>query len=218
MGRKRKGWKTSSKVGNMGLLNLNGHVICAIDTETTGLQAGIHDLIEVAIVPLDAEFKMITDIVPFECLLVPKRPQNIDPESMKINKISLDELERRGLDPDRAAQLFSDWFDSLELVPEKKMAPLAKNWAFDAGFLKDWLGVGCFNRLFYHRAREVSSTINFYNDRAEFHNEAIPFPQQDLQSVATRLKVQVDRAHRAIDDALATAAVYRAMMSEHVPS
>jgi DNA polymerase III epsilon subunit-like protein len=209
------GWKTSSKVGNQSLENLNGNVICAIDTETTGLSPGHHDIIEVAVVPLDANLDPMKDVIPFDTLIKPKRPQNVDPKAMAVNKIKLEDLEINGLDPWRAGDLFWEWFQKLQLAPGKKIVPLGKNWAFDAGFIKDWLQPQMFNDVFHHRVRELSAVINFFNDRAEFQQPGskAPFPQQALGDVAARLELNFERqAHRAIDDALMCARVYKKLM------
>lgn len=217
---KRK-FKTTSEVGNVGLANLNGDLIVAVDTETTGLKSGFHDIIEVAIVPLDAELVQMKKagerlVYAFDVLIKPKRPHNIDPDAMKVNGIRLDDLELHGRDPFRAAEQFDAWFQSLGLSPGKKLVPLAKNWAFDAGFIKDWLGLECFNAIFHHRVRELSAVINFWNDRAEFQGEKPPFPRQALGMVAATLEVPQERGHRALDDALVTAECYRRLMRRYI--
>ena len=52
----------------------NGHQLCAIDTETTGLEAGYHEIVEIAIIPLDSEIKPRTDVLPFNIFIKPDFP------------------------------------------------------------------------------------------------------------------------------------------------
>ena len=51
-------------------------IIAAIDIETTGLDPLYHDIIEIAILPLDGEFEPRADILPFVARIRARRPQN----------------------------------------------------------------------------------------------------------------------------------------------
>lgn len=206
--------KQRSEVGNRGLMNLNGNVLCSIDCETTGLTAGHHDLIEFACVPLAADLKPMRDVLPFSTLIRPKRrfSDSIDPGAMKVNGIKLEDLAIHGLDGWRAAELFVQWIERLQLTPGKKIAPLATNWPFDKGFVMDWLGPKTFDFFFWHRYRDTQPVVLWFNDRAEFEGKDPPFPQSGLQEVRASLGIPVQLAHRALDDALTTASVYRKLM------
>lgn len=199
------------------MMHLNGNVLCSIDFETTGLIAGFHDAIEVAVVPLDANLEPMKDVLPFNTMLKPKRPQNIDPEALKVNGISLAQLEVQGMDALKGADFFVEWYERLNLVPGKKICPLAKNWPFDRDFMKDWLGPHTFNSMFYHRFRDVTPVVEFFNDRADFQNLQAPFPQTALEDVVSRMGLRYPtQAHRSLDDALMTAAVYRRLMFQFI--
>lgn len=199
------------------MISLNDDVLCVIDTETTGLKAGFHDIIEMACVPLDARLEPMQDVMYFDCLIKPRRPQNIDPEAMKVNKITEAELELHGLDVWKAADLFVQWFNNLNLVPGKKIQVLAKNWPFDRGFIVDWLEPKTFDSMFHYRVREVSAVVNYINDRYEFAGQKHPFPNTSLAQVKKQLNIPNDRDHRALADALATAEVYRRLMRFDIP-
>lgn len=205
--------RDASEAGNRSLMNLNGNLLCAVDTETTGLVAGFHDVIEVAVVPLDADLQPMKGILPFEMFLHPKRPQNIAGEAMKVNGIDLAKVQVEGFDPWSGAERFDDWFrNKLCLAQGRKIAPLAMNWPFDSGFLKDWLGPSTFNDLFHYHYRDLGPVGKWMNDRAEFQAEQCPFPKSGLQYMAEKLGMVPERKHRAIDDALLLAKVYRATM------
>lgn len=204
--------KSTSAVGNRGMPHLNGDVLCVLDTETTGLTAGHHDMIEIVVIPLDAQLEPMKGVPHFERLVRPKRPQNVDPTAMAVNKIKLEDLEIHGMDAWRAADQFDDWFQSLELVPGKRIVPMAKNWQFDAGFIGDWLGTETFRSIFHYRARELTAVLHWFNDRADFQSEKAPFPSVKLEDVAGRLGYKFT-AHRAYDDALMTARIYKHLMT-----
>ena len=59
--------------------------------------------------------------------------------------------------------------------------------------------------------------VNYLNDRAEFQCEPVPFPQTSLSDVVSRLGMHFPaKAHRAMDDAIMTAAVYKKLMFKFV--
>lgn len=205
-------------VGSRGLVNLNGHVMCAVDTETTGLVAGHNDIIEVAVVPLDAALEPMSGVIPFVTLLKPKdrQPDSWTEEAARVHRITKEMLLVNGVDPWRAAELFEKWMERLHLAPGKKIAPLAWNWRFDAGFIEDWLGPKTYNDFFWNRARDGMPVVQYFNDRAEFEGRKPAFPQTSLQEVRARFGIPQSEAHRALGDALTTAKVYRKLIDFQV--
>lgn len=205
-------------IANNGLMTLNGHVLCSIDTETTGLRAGYHDIVEVAVVPLDAQLRPM-NILPFHTTIRPKDryADSWTEEAAKAHGHKREDLMLHGVEAFKAADLFEAWVNKLELAPYKKIAPLGKNWGFDRGFLEDWLGPKTFNGIFWHRARDLSPVVHFLNDQAEFDGLKPPFPQTDQENIRGRLKIPTRKAHRAIDDALTLAECYRAIVRREFP-
>ena len=192
--------------------HLNGHILCAIDTETTGLDPVVHEMIEIAIVPLGPDLKPRKDIFPFNFKIRPENVNVIDKEALSVNKITLEDLYTNGIDPIKASDLFETWFDNLKLPFGKKIVPLGHNWSFDAKFIEKWLGLTAFNCFFDYHYRDSSAIALFLNDWAEFHNERHPFPKVKLSYLCSQLKVENQRAHRALDDAIATAECYRRLV------
>lgn len=205
--------------------HLNGHLLCVVDTETTGLISGYHDVIQVCVLPLDSNIRPLVHdgILPFVMKLKPKRPQNADPEAMKINKLSLADLIVNGFDPDSAADLFDEWFNRLPLdgsgYNAKKIAPLGQNWVFDRGFMIDWLGPQTFNSYFHYETRDTKNAAAYINDRAAFHAEPCPLPKTKLSYLASTLNVPHEelKLHDALQDCVVTAGVYRAMLTMPIP-
>jgi DNA polymerase III epsilon subunit-like protein len=195
------------------MIHLNGNLLCAVDTETTGTVPGKHDLIQVCILPLDSELKPLKDINPFYILLKPKRPENADPDAMRVHKIPMSDLVNQGIDPYEAEILFEEWFNKLGLPHNKKISPLAQNWPFDRGFILDWLGVPAFEQFFDRYYRDTMVAALFCNDLADFKVEQTPYPKVNLKYLASQLKVEHDRAHDALGDCVVTAEVYRRMLT-----
>ncbi len=198
--------------------HLNGHIICAIDCETTGLEPFYNDLIQVAVLPLDFDLRPDGDILPFECVVKPRRPENINPEAIKSQRNRLNDVIVNGLDPDFAADLFTEWFEQLPCPVGKRILPLAHNWAFDCTFIEDWLGHEHFQYIFDGRFRDTMVIANYLNDVADAQVENYPFPKHNLQYLVRCLGIDFDptRGHDAVYDAAKTAEVYRVLVRHNM--
>ena len=58
-----------------GLVHLNGCLMAAVDLETTGTQPGHHEIIQIAVVPLDSDFRPLASVRPFYTRVKPKHPE-----------------------------------------------------------------------------------------------------------------------------------------------
>jgi DNA polymerase III epsilon subunit-like protein len=196
--------------------HLNGNLLCVLDCETTGLKAGYHDLIQIAIIPLDNQLNVNQERLPFITNLKPKRPENADPGAFRVNKLSLADCILKGLDPYSAADLFDAWFEKLKLMPGKKICALAHNLPFDRSFILDWLGHESYHQYFDHHYRDTCVVANYLNDRADLMSEKFPFPKINLSYVAAQLQIVNPDAHTAVGDAMTTALCYKAMLQRFV--
>jgi len=195
----------------------NGNQLCVIDTETTGLDAYWHEMIQIAIVALDSDIKPRQDVLPFYIEIIPEHPERADKKAMEVNRKTFTEIAQRGHDREKAKDLLEEWIKTLGLPTTKygnpkKIIPLGQNYAFDMGFIKQWLGVDLYNDLFDYHYVDTMITAHFLNDRAAAHAEKVPFSKTNLQWLARTLGVQRDRAHDALQDCLSTADVYRLML------
>jgi DNA polymerase III epsilon subunit-like protein len=191
------------------MIHLNGNVMAVVDTETTGLQPFHNDVIQVCVLPLDSDFKPLQGILPFYCELQPRRPENYDAKAAHVTKMELCKIQQTGLEPDRAADLFEEWFERLGLPHGKMLVPLAHNWPFDYCFMLDWLGWSSMNRYFHGHYRDLQMAGCYENDKAAFNVQTYPYPKHGLQYYCSQLGVENQNAHDALSDCVATAECYR---------
>lgn len=198
--------------------HLNGHLLCAIDTETTGLIPGYNDVIQVSIMPLDYKLDPSKDYFPFDMKIVPRRKENIDPKALEVNRSHLADIMVNGVEADLAADLFEEWFIKLNLPPKKRIMPLAHNWAFDSAFLRDWLGFYNMNDRIDGRYRDTQAVALYLNDVADVYQEDYPYPKVSLRYCASQLKILVDesRVHDSLYDCLVCTQIYKFMLRQKI--
>jgi len=194
--------------------HMEGHIYCAIDTETTGTVPGFHDVIQVAFIPLDNWIKPSKEHIPFLMDLAPKRKENVDDEAMRINRMKFCEIVVNGVEPYRAADLFVEWFYRLNLDYNKRITPVGANYAFDRDFLIDWLGRETYNMCFNSDCRDVISIAKFRNDHDSYLGRHHTYENVSLRKLCIHFKVERHNAHDATDDARCTADVYRHLVED----
>ena len=194
-------------------IHLNGNQICSLDVETTGLDPEVHELVQIAIVPLTATLDPLPGVTPLDILIRPNRPDMAEDGAIRAigGQRWLDILEH-GIPADKAFDIVCNWIERLELPQGKKIAPLAHNWVFDRAFLLRWFGTQLFEEYFFHQYRCSMALASSINDIADFDTSSIPFPHTiRLSAVAKRLGLDVDDGslHDAYYDARITAMVYK---------
>lgn len=194
--------------------HLNGHLLCAVDVETTGLEVGKHEIIQIAVLPLDFDLKPSTTLMPFDMKLKPENLPSIDVGAITVNKLKIANLILTGHDSYAAADLFVEWFQNLGLPEGKRIMPLASNWVFDKSFIQEWMGFHNFNYVFDGRYRDLMCCALYLNDKADIQTEQYPFPKVNLAYIANCLKVpfEADYCHNALYDCALTAACYREIL------
>ena len=205
-----------SKVYNS-MKHLYGNVLAAVDVETTGRRAGYHEIIQIAIVPLDGDIRPMKDIRPFYTTMQPAHPERADQRSTKVHGISLDEIILHAPDAGRVQDLLTEWWKKIDLPVGKCLVPLAHNWSFESGFLKAWLGIEMADEIFHSHARDAMTYALSLNDKAAFLGEDTPFKMVSLKSLCRFFKVNNNRPHDALADCIAEAEVYRAMLTTSLP-
>lgn len=200
-----------------GMPHLNGHLLAAIDFETSGSRAGYHEPIQVAIVPLNSDLRPLESIRPFYTNIRPMFPERAEPEATRVHKLDIHELCQHALEPDKVQDLLVEWFNSLDLPHQKVLVPLAHNWAFEYGFLGGWLGVKLRDRMFHAHARDAMVYAVGLNDKAYFQGETPPFNAPlSLTALAKHFGIVNPRPHDAFCDCLTEAEVYRHLLTMDV--
>lgn len=196
----------------------NGHLLCAIDTETSGLDPFWHEILQICILPLDSNIEPLQDHLPFYINLIPEHPERVSQEALNKNGLDMAELTLKGIDKVKAIDLFEDWIKQLKLPTTKygtpkQLMPLGHNYSFDRAFIISWLGNDLYNQYFNYHHHDTMIAAHYLNDRAAFHAEKVPFSKTNLQWLCTTLNIKSERAHTALSDCVSTAQVYKKLLA-----
>jgi DNA polymerase III epsilon subunit-like protein len=193
--------------------HFNGNIFCCVDTETTGLRPGYHDIIQICVLPINKMAMPNKEMPYFHCLIKPKRPENVDSEAGKVNRNKLAEAINFGLEPETAEERLREWFQNIGLPQRKGIVPLGHNHCFDREMIMDWLGGPLsYQEFFRSDYRDTMQMALLCNDWAAWHGMNCPFPKVGLSFIAGRLGIEQNNAHDAIGDCLTTIEVYRRLM------
>ena len=211
------------------MTHLNGNLLCAIDIETSGLVCGVHEILEICVLPLDHDLEPIMKPLPFHQMLRPENVDAIDMEAIRIYKQPDNNLDyshlvtskekvakcvTQGMDKHTAADKFVDWFHKLNLAPFKRIMALGHNLCgIDIPFIKEWLGNETWELCFSPLVRDTMVCSLFLNDIAEAQlDPKLPFAKNNLSYLCSQLGVERLRSHTAFDDAVATSQCYKRMI------
>lgn len=199
-----------------GFVHLNGNIMCAVDVETTGREPGYHEIIQIGVLPLDSNLRVVENIHPFYTTIKPEYPKRAERTASNVHGLDLAHLQKHAPDKWKVADLFDGWFQKLDLPFRKSIVPLAHNWQFEAGFLKAWLGMESFNHFFHCHPRDSMLLALSLNDRAAMRGVDIYFPYVGLSRLCRHFKVRNENAHDALSDARAEAEVYRSLLNMYL--
>jgi len=171
--------------------------IVVFDTETTGIEFGRDEIIELGAAAFSAEGE--TDCMDLLLRLSPGR--TLPPFITQLTGITEEQLEQEGVEKADACEAFCNLLGGGE-----RTLLAAYNAQFDLNFLYHFLRP--FGRADVLRAPRFLDVLTVYRDRRAFpHRLASAIEAYSLQD-------QVQNSHRAIDDVLATVAVLEAMAAE----
>ncbi len=197
----------------IGLTHLVGNVLAAIDFETTGRRPGFHEIIQIAILPLNHDLDPHPDIPSFYMNIRPNYPERCERGAGFIHGLDMDLLQLHAPSQDRAIDLLIEWFNNLDLPQNRLIVPLAHNWAFESSFLKGWLGPDLVDQMFHSHGRDSMMLAASLNDRAFFLGENLPFARLSLVILCRQLGIVYEKAHDALADCQATAKLYKRLLT-----
>ena len=202
---------------NKSMQHFAGNQLCAIDTETTGFDSTFHEICQFSVIPLDANIKPRTDVLPFDVIMKLDYPERAHPEAMRVNRRTVAELQLKGFDRLKVIDMFVDWVDKLGLPykgngDRKQIIPLGQNYSFDKSFMEAWMGHELYREIFHYHYRDTMHAAAFLNDRAAMHGETVPYSKINLSWLASKHNVEHDNAHNSLEDARITSEVYRKLL------
>jgi len=199
------------------MINFNGDLLAALDVETTGLDVELHEVVQVAVLPLDSNLDPL-DINPFYTTMKPRERflKHVSPEAMEVNGLNLGEIMQTAPSQSDAADHFMEWFKGVNLPFDKRFIYLTQNGVFDIPFMKKWLGTDDFEKFFRRRGRDTMFAAAYMNDQATWKNMPIPFNRIGLKELCAALGITLDGHHDALADCIATAKVYKELLRYEV--
>lgn len=194
-------------------IHFNGNLLCAIDTETTGLKPGHHEILDLCILPLGLDLKPSKQFRMFNIKIKPEHPERTDPEAHRMNSDLMRECLIHGIDRWAAVDMLSTWFKKLNLPERKKIVPLGSNYQHDRAFIQEFLGgFYSYDEFFRSDCRDCMLMALMVNDQYDWHSDKIPFPKTKLGYLATTLGIEANNAHTALGDCLTSAEVYKRLL------
>lgn len=197
----------------------NGNQMCVIDVETNGHEPGYHEIIQLCVLPLDANLNPRQDVIPFYIYIKPEFPERTSPEAMRRNKLNIAKIMDQGLTWDHAADLLLDWLEGLKLpyatMNRKQVIPMGHNYCnFDILFMRAWLGNSQYSETFHGFCQDTMMIVNYINNAAAFHGIKPPYPKLVLKNIALALGINVDEEglHDSLYDCLLTSKVYKKLI------
>ncbi len=195
------------------LITINNNLMCGLDLETNGRDPDIHEIIQIALLPLDANLNPRKDLPVFDFKIRPKYPERTDMQALRISHSQLHDILETGHDSDKVLEIFYDWFNKLHIGASRKIVPLGHGISqFDINFIRHWLGG---NENYYHYfhgfARDTQTVAVYWNDRNEFQAEQTLFPKLTLKEMCRKLEIDVkeELTHDALYDAWLAAQAYK---------
>lgn len=191
----------------------NANLLCAVDIETSGTDVETREVIQLAIVPLNFDYTPLKTIKHFNTLVRPEK--GLDPEATKVHGLSADVLAMAPK-KERVVDRLIDWFNSIEMVFDRRLIMLAHNSSFETKWMNRFLGLPLYEKIFNPTTRDSMSLALGINDIAMHRGRTMPFEKVSMGWLCNYFGVVNPKAHDAYYDAIACAAVYKNLLETDV--
>ena len=178
-------------------------IVAAIDLETTGLDVDRCEIIDMAVVPLNADFTVSTEIPEFTSRIKAEHPETAVADALRVNGMN----PHDGVPLETVRRDFTTWMQDNGIG---RIAPLGHNLGFDMKFLLRNFPEA--SRVFYNRGRDSMLLALAINDISIQEKGEPMFPKYSLSTIKERLGIVGEVNHSAFEDAKDTAEVYRKML------
>ena len=189
------------------------HLICSIDTETSGLDPLIHDIWSLAIVPLSKDnISKHLKLKPLYLEFKPINLKTISKQAVNINGMDVHELIKDGITLKKGKKKILEWIKECKKIEHfTKIQPLGQNFAFDANFFrKIFKSLDEYQEYFDYHCLDTATIANFINHITYKRHNQLKFESISLVNIAKDLGIPVPpNTHNALVDANLTIDVYR---------
>lgn len=176
------------------------YVIYVADVETTGLDDHLNDIIELSL------YRLTDDVQKTWCIK-PINPDNIDPDSLRINGHKMEDLlhktkegRDRYLDPNKVIIEAENWIME-DGVPNTQRILAGQNVSFDKGFLEQhWIKCQSKDSFPFGRRMLDTMMIEFFLDLCQ----GSMAEGYSLKNLTKKYGVKNEKAHSAAADTKAT--------------
>jgi hypothetical protein len=190
-------------------IHLNNHLLCAMACRTSGPNPQLHELLELACIPLQSNWKVDKRFGIYNIELRPEYPQyTIRGEDYQRYKLA-------GLSREKALELFDNWFEKFNMRSGKKIVPICHDWPIISQFLLKWMGWEDY-RAYFHESdyRDPRVAALYANDRADINNEQVIYARTALNSITSRNECERTKRSDVLHKAKVTAEVYGNMLTQ----
>lgn len=195
-----------------GMQHLNENLLCSVKCELTGPDPERHELIEVAVLPLDHMLKIHSAFPPFNMRMRPETVETINYDKCRLSRSDIADTILRGFDRYKVADLFVAWYQGLEQKERKRIIPLAHGWPRERALLINWLGYDVFADIFSEDYRDTLIASHYVNDKNCVKAEPCVFNKQNLSWLAKKLNVEQIQIGSAMSDCVTIAEVYKRIL------
>lgn len=170
-----------------------------VDIETTGLIKGVHEIVQIAIVPF-VDFKPVGRFVTY---MRPMKPHLASEEAFKVNGLTLEGLAQQPT-PNQVRKLLLEWKDNC--FPDDVIYPVGHNYAvFDSHFLELFLNKSIYDKIISYRCMDTCILARGLQKAGLIPKEI----KMGLDPLSNYFGIDRSKAHDAYDDCLVTLQVYQ---------